>query len=135
MKSTIGHVVFCIDPKNIPFYRELLEALGWAVWYEDANMLGVGCEQGSSLWFGPAKPAANDYDGPGMNHLALAVDSQADVDEMVAYLKAHGVEALFDTPRHRPEFCSSPDKTYYQVMFTSPDKILFEVVYTGPLAQ
>jgi hypothetical protein len=49
-----------------------------------------------------------------------------------ACLQQHGIQALFDTPRHRPEFCSSPDNTYYQVMFESPDRILFEVVYTGP---
>ena len=66
-----------------------------------------------------------------MNHLGLKVEAQADVDQMVAYLQQHGVPALFETPRHRPEFTAGPDKTYYQVMFESPDRILFEVVYTG----
>jgi len=54
---------------------------------------------------------------------------------MVDYLKKAGVPALFETPRHRPDFCSSPDQTYYQVMFESPDRLLFEVVYSGPISK
>jgi len=60
------------------------------------------------------------------------VDTQAGVDATVDYLKSHGVEALFETPRHRPEFSQKPDQTYCQVMFASPDCVLFEVVYSGP---
>jgi catechol 2,3-dioxygenase-like lactoylglutathione lyase family enzyme len=67
-----------------------------------------------------------------MNHLGIAVDSQAEVDQAAAYLAGKGIEALFETPRHRPDFASSEKDTYYQVMFKSPDNILFEVVYTGP---
>ena len=67
-----------------------------------------------------------------MNHLAIATEKQAEVDSVVAYLKEHAIEALFNTPCHRPEFSDGPDQTYYQVMFRSPDNILFEVVYTGP---
>jgi catechol 2,3-dioxygenase-like lactoylglutathione lyase family enzyme len=68
-----------------------------------------------------------------MNHLGIAVETQANVDETVAYLNQHAIPALFETPRHRAEF-SSPGKTYYQVMFETPDHILIEVVYTGPAA-
>jgi hypothetical protein len=57
------------------------------------------------------------------------------VDEMVAYLKAHGTPSLFGTPRHRPDFSSGSGQTYYQVMFESPDRVLFEVVYTGPISK
>jgi catechol 2,3-dioxygenase-like lactoylglutathione lyase family enzyme len=78
------------------------------------------------------KDVDNDYDGIGMNHVGLTVNSQAEVDEVTAYLQKNGVKPLFETPRHRPEFCDKPDATYYQVMFESPDRILFEVVYTGP---
>ncbi|HTX80461.1 MAG TPA: hypothetical protein VMC62_12370 [Longilinea sp.] len=133
VNSRLGHAQIDIQTKNIAFYKDLFAFLGWKVEYEDANMLGVVDRNGASLWFtGPLKECPNDYDGVGMNHLAIAVDVQADVDEAVAYLKAHNVESLFDTPRHRPEFCSGPERTYYQVMFESPDRILFEVVYTGP---
>lgn len=54
------------------------------------------------------------------------------MDAVAANLKAQGVELLFETPRHRPEFTESEEQTYYQVMFESPDRILLEVVYTGP---
>ena len=66
-----------------------------------------------------------------MNHLAISVSSQAAVDKTVVYLQEHNIKMLFETPRHRPEFCSSTEETYYQVMFESPDRILFEVVYLG----
>ena len=133
IQSHIGHLLFNINPQNMGFYKDLLTFMGWAVWVDDPAMLGVGDSQGASLWFGgPAKAAANDYDGPGMNHLGLSVAAQADVDAVVAWLGERGVPALFETPRHRPDF-SSPGSTYYQVMFETPDRILVEVVYTGPV--
>jgi catechol 2,3-dioxygenase-like lactoylglutathione lyase family enzyme len=132
MKSSLGHLQINIQVKNLAFYKELFTFLGWSSLYEDENMVGVGCEKGDSLWFcAGLKDVKNDYDGIGMNHLAVSVEKQSEVDDTVAYLKSHGVPALFETPRHRAEF-SGGGNTYYQVMFESPDKILFEVVYTGP---
>lgn len=136
MKSYVGHIQFNVNPENLKFYKDLFTFMGWTTWYDDPNMFGAGIERGTSLWFaGHVKTVSNDYDGPGMNHLGIAVDTQAEVDEVVVYLQQHGVEALFETPRHRPEFTSKPDQTYYQVMFESPDRILFEVVYTGSLSK
>lgn len=133
MQANLGHLQINVDPKNQAFYQELFKFLEWQVLYQDENILGVGDENQCGLWFVEGlKQAANDYDGIGMNHLAISVKSQADVDAAADYLKAKGVEALFDTPRHRAEFSEGPDETYYQVMFRSPDNILFEVVYTGP---
>jgi catechol 2,3-dioxygenase-like lactoylglutathione lyase family enzyme len=127
-----------VRPESMQFYADLLAFLGWNVIYdgpvppENVRMLGVGDSAGSSVWFiGQVNGAANDYDGPGMNHLGIGVESQTDVDAAVAYLKEHSVPALFDTPRHRPEF-SEEGRTYYQVMFETPDHLLLEVVYTGP---
>jgi catechol 2,3-dioxygenase-like lactoylglutathione lyase family enzyme len=131
MKSTISHLVINVKPENLPFYKGLLLFLGWKVLFEEGEFLGLECEGGSSLWFGAGlKDLDNDYDGRGMNHLAIGVDSQTEVDQVVDYLKEKMVKALFETPRHRPEF-SSPGNTYYQVMFESPDRVLFEVVYIG----
>lgn len=133
VQTKVGHIVYCVDAANLPFYKDLLTFLGWSIWHENAEMLGVGAADGSSLWFGKVtKDVKNDYDGPGVNHLALQTVKQSEVDEAVAYLKKAGVPALFETPRHRPDFCSSESETYYQVMFESPDRILFEVVYIGP---
>jgi predicted lactoylglutathione lyase len=63
------------------------------------------------------------------------VESQNEVDQMVAYLRERNIAPLFETPRHRPEFSQDAEHTYYQVMFESPDRILFEIVYMGPLAK
>jgi catechol 2,3-dioxygenase-like lactoylglutathione lyase family enzyme len=132
VQTKLSHIQFNVRSANLPFYKELMAFLGWRPVYEDASMLGVASEGGSSFWFaGEAKEVGNDYDGPGMNHLGIGAQSQADVDAVVAYLRERGVAPLFETPRHRPEFAESEDRTYYQVMFESPDRILLEVVYTG----
>lgn len=133
MQSSLGHVVFSVNPANLPFYRDLLSFLGWQTYLDSPEMLGMGDAKGASVWFGAAtKDVANDYDGPGVNHVAIGTETQADVDATVAYLQERGVPALFETPRHRPEFGMGEGQTYYQVMFETPDRLLFEVVYQGP---
>lgn len=132
MKTRLGHLQLGIDEANAGFYRDLMTFLGWDVLYDGEGMLGVGSGE-ASLWFSTkASEHRNDYDGAGLNHIGINADSQADVDATVAWLAGRGVAALFETPRHRPEFAAGDEETYYQVMFESPDRILFEVVYTGP---
>ncbi len=134
IQAKFGHIQFNVRAENLPFYKDLLTFLGWTTLVDDPMMLGVGSEAHYSLWFfGGAKEVSNDYDGPGMNHLALDVQSQDEVDQVVVYLRERGIPPLFDTPRHRPEFSQDAGHTYYQVMFESPDRILFEVVYIGVL--
>ena len=134
MQAPLGHIQFNVQEANLPFYRDLLLFLGWKLIGDWPGMIGLGVVDGQSLWFsGAVKDVSNDYDGPGMNHLAFAAASVNDVDAAVEYLAAHGAPALFDTPRHRPEFARDAHSTYYQVMFESPDRILFEIVYIGPL--
>ena len=135
-KTNLSHIQINIDPKNKPFYKDLLTFLGWSMIMEEAEFMGMGCEIGPSLWFcPPIKKVNNDYDGIGMNHLGIYTKTQKEVDEAVEYLKQHQIQPLFETPRHRPEFCRDAEQTYYQVMFESPDHILFEIVYSGPLAK
>ncbi|MCO5185096.1 MAG: hypothetical protein M9928_08820 [Anaerolineae bacterium] len=132
MQTTLNHIQINVRSENLSFYADLFEQLGWQTLYADGSMLGIGDTNRSSVWFiGRIKDVINDYDGPGMNHLAIGTATQADVNVMAAYLTGRGVSLLFDTPRHRPEFAAAPDQTYYQIMFESPDRILFEVVYTG----
>lgn len=134
MQMQIGHMQFNVSAANLGFYRTLLGELGWQTIYDDEGMLGMLAAGGQSLWFaGYAKEGvSNDYDGPGLNHLAFSAASAAEVDAVAAALAGRGVELLFETPRHRPEFSRSEADTYYQVMFETPDRILLEVVYTGP---
>jgi catechol 2,3-dioxygenase-like lactoylglutathione lyase family enzyme len=133
MKTGIAHIQFNVKAENFGFYRDLFTFFGWSVWHEDHEVLGVGGKNNEALWFAAGGTGiANDYDGPGMNHLAVGAESQADVDLAAERLMAQGVELLFDTPRHRPEFSHQETDTYYQIMFESPDRILLEFVYTGP---
>lgn len=133
MQTRLAHIQFNVHADHVPFYRDLLAFLGWKTLYDAEGMLGVADRSDVSFWFiGAVKAVANDYDGPGMNHLAIGTASQADVDAVAAFLTQRGVALLFETPRHRPEFTESEEQTYYQVMFESPDRILLEVVYTGP---
>ncbi|MBT3189915.1 MAG: hypothetical protein HN855_07035 [Anaerolineae bacterium] len=122
-----------INSQNLPFYKDFFAFVGWKTLHEDATMLGVGSTDASLWLIGNANDAKNDYDGTGMNHLALHVKSQDEVDQMVEYLREENIVPLFETPRYRPEFSQDADHTYYQVMFETPDKILIEVVYGGLL--
>ena len=129
----LSHLQMNVNAANLPFYSGLFSFLAWDPIYCDDVTVSFNSVGDVSLWFiGGATGVTNDYDGPGVNHIALAAESQAEVDETVAYLEAHGIARLFETPRHRPDFSQSDEHTYYQVMFESPDRILFEVVYTGP---
>lgn len=133
MISRLAHLQLNVDPDNLPFYQDLVSFLGWETTYADDGMLGVTGANGASIWFvDQVNNITNDYDGAGLNHLAFGVDSQDDVDHAAAWLTERGIEHLFETPRHRPEFSHDDASTYYQVMFESPDKLLFEIVYTGP---
>ena len=132
MNTRLGHIQFNVRAANLPFYKNLATFLEWPVIFETEGMLGIAGKSNDSLWFiGEVKDAANDYDGPGMNHIAFATETQAEVDQAVSHLRANGIATLFETPRHRPEFAGSEGETYYQVMFESPDRILVEIVYTG----
>ncbi len=133
IKATLGHIQLNVNAENLPFYKELFAFVGWKTLNENATVLGVGGAD-ASLWFiGNANDSKNDYDGKGMNHLALHVENQDEIDQIAEYLQERDIPLLFETPRHRPEFSEDANHTYYQVMFETPDKILIEVVYMGLL--
>src|SRR5688500_1905162 len=99
MQSELSHLQINVQAANLPFYKDLLTFMGWTPIHEDAAMLGSGSTGPTSLWFvGQVKEAANDYDGPGMNHLAIGAQSQADVDTAADYLRERGIPHLFETP-------------------------------------
>ena len=136
MQAQLGHIQINVMSQNLDFYKTLFTFLEWRILFHDETMLAVEGTEGCSLWFSAgADTRQNDYDGVGMNHLGFHVSSQAQVDDSVRFLKQNEVELLFETPRHRPEFSSSEDHTYYQVMFELPDRILFEIVFIGEKAE
>lgn len=132
MVSCLNHLQVNVDPKNFGFYKDLMAFLGWRTLSDSESVVGFGSGTNGSLWFQKGlKDLATDYDGTGVNHIGISVDSPAAVDLTADYLKKRDIILLFDTPRKRPEF-SDAGELYYQIMFESPDKILFEIVYTGP---
>ena len=133
MKSHFYHLQINISFKNLHFYRELMEFLGWSVIFENKNIIGFQNGDRGHIWFGRTDDTNEvDYNKKGMNHLAIKVETLKDVDAIVEYLNKKKILPLFQTPRHRPEFVGKETHTYYQVMFESPDKILFEIAYIGP---
>lgn len=132
MKTTLGHLEFNIDVRNQSYYVDLFLYLGWKILHQDDTYLGLGAENGVSVWFSERKhPRTCEPDGSGLNHIAIQTATMQEVDMVNTFLAGNNIVPLFGTPRHRPEFVSSADQTYYQVMFSSPDGILFEVVYIG----
>jgi catechol 2,3-dioxygenase-like lactoylglutathione lyase family enzyme len=135
MQSSLGHLQINVQPNNLGFYKDLFAFLGWQSIGADDSYVAVADSNKTSLWFiGNVKDVAYDYDGPGVNHVAISVGAQSNVDEAAQYLAERGIQHLFETPRHRPDFSGDGPDTYYQVMFESPDRILFEIVYIGPKA-
>lgn len=136
MQTYLQHLQFNVRPANLPFYRDVYDFLGWRVILDTPALLGLSGQGGVGCWFSAqATDVANDHDGPGLNHIGIGATTVADVDRVTAFLRERGVEPLFDTPRHRPEFTGNREgQNYYQMMFASPDRILFEVVYAGVLA-
>jgi catechol 2,3-dioxygenase-like lactoylglutathione lyase family enzyme len=136
MRSGLGHIQFNVRAENVGFYRDLFTFLGWSeIWFEDGAGYGAAGKNGESFWFmAGGNGSVNDYDGPGVNHVAIGVDEQGDVDAAGDYLTTGGTAMLFETPRHRPDFAESELDTYYQIMFETPDRFLLEIVYTGPKA-
>ena len=132
MKSYLYHLQINIDFENLPFYKGLMEFMGWRVIFETESVVGYKSHVDGDLWFVKTDSKNfGDYDAKGVNHISLRADEMKNVDEVKTYLEKNKIAVLFDTPRHRPEFTSGEDETYYQIMFESPDKALFEVVYIG----
>ena len=60
-------------------------------------------------------PAVHVRGAPGLHHLCLRVDTEADVDRVARSLGEHGITAT--APRYFPEY--APD--YYATFFSDPD--------------
>ena len=78
MQSHLGHLVFGVQPAHMPFYKDLLTFMGWSTIYDSPDMCGFGDKNHVSLWFGAATKAGhNDYDAPGVNHVAVGTAQAA----------------------------------------------------------
>ena len=133
MRSTgVHHVDLVVSSilRSLPFYRDLLEPLGW-------HRVGeVEGERGETIWYlyGPGgsiglREAQTPADGPydryriGLHHLALEAPSRFMVDERADWLRARGAE-IESGPE---EYSYTPG--YYAVFFYDPDGIKLEIVH------
>jgi glyoxylase I family protein len=118
--------------RSLPFYRELLEPLGW-------HRVGeVEGERGETIWYisGPGsslglREAQTDTDGPfdryriGVHHVAFEAPSRFEVDERADWLRARGVP-IESEPE---EYSYIPG--YYAVFFYDPDSCLSTLSYVA----
>ncbi len=133
--SGIHHVDLVVSSieRSLPFYRDLLGALGFnrigevegergeTIWYFVGSGGSVGLRQAQNL-------GGIDRYRVGLHHVALAAPSRAVVDERHAWLVAAGAE-IESAPQ---EYTYGPG--YYAVFFYDPDGIKLEIVHVPGLA-
>lgn len=128
----LGHVdLVCRDlPRSLAFYAAVFGPLG----LEEPHL--VGGERGEQIHYlrFPAAGSGSlglrqalekqDFElyAPGLHHLALAVESRADVDAAHAAALAAGAEVLH-APKEWPQY----HPAYYATFFLDPDGFRIEV--------
>jgi glyoxylase I family protein len=124
----IDHIYLSVRSleRSEAFYDQaLLQILGFR-----KNSFDLGGDrhvQYFNRWFGvvlrPAHSGTGPHDpyAPGLHHLCLRVEGQADVDRVAGALAAAGIPA--SAPRLFPEY--APD--YYATFFNDPDGVRLEI--------
>jgi catechol 2,3-dioxygenase-like lactoylglutathione lyase family enzyme len=120
-------VVFSLE-RSLPFYRELLEPLGYT---RAGEVVG---ERGETIWYlGGAGVAlglreaqvAGDFDRYrlGLHHVAFRADSRDAVDERHRWLVERGAE--IESPPGEYDYIPG----YYAVFFYDPDGLKLEILH------
>jgi catechol 2,3-dioxygenase-like lactoylglutathione lyase family enzyme len=134
VRSTgVHHVDLVVSSilRSLPFYRALLEPLGW-------HRVGeVEGERGETIWYisGPGSsiglreaqtPQVAPYDRyrVGLHHLAFEAHSRFVVDERADWLSVQPSVEIESGPE---DYAYSPG--YYAVFFYDPDGIKLEIVH------
>ena len=133
MRSTgVHHVDLVVSSilRSLPFYRALLEPLGWH------RVVEVEGERGETIFYltGPGTSLGlrdaqtrgfGTYDRYriGLHHLCFEAYSRADVEERAEWLRGQGAE-IESGPE---EYGYEPG--YYAVFFYDPDGIKLEIVH------
>ena len=123
----IDLVVSSIE-RSLPFYRELLEPLGYTrvgevegergetIWYIVGPAVGVGLREAQT-------DGAHDRYRVGVHHVAFEAPSREVVDERHTWVARRGGE-IESSPR---EYTYGPG--YYAFFFYDPDGIKLEIVH------
>jgi glyoxylase I family protein len=134
VRSTgVHHVDLVVSSilRSLPFYRELLEPLGW---YRVGEVEGERGETifylsgpGSSVGLREAQTPSGSYDRyrVGLHHLAFEAPSRQAVDERAEWLRERG--AVIESGPE--EYSYIPG--YYAVFFYDPDGIKLEIVHVS----
>ena len=134
MRSTgIHHIDLVVSSieRSLPFYKGLLEPLGWT------DLEEVEGERGETIWYisglgttiglrekqSEANPVPYDRYGVGVHHVCFEVESRSVVDERAEWLRAQGAQ-IESGPK---EYWYMPG--YYAVFFYDPDGLKLELVH------
>jgi glyoxylase I family protein len=116
--------------RSLPFYRELLEPLGWhrvgevegergeTIWYISGPGSSLGLRQSQT----PSEEPLDRY-RVGVHHVAFEAATRHDVDERADWLGGRGL-SIESGPE---EYSYIPG--YYAVFFYDPDGIKLEIVH------
>ena len=116
--------------RSLPFYRELLEPLGWhrvgevegergeTIWYLSGPVSSIGLREAQTT-------STEPYDRyrVGLHHLAFEASARFAVDERAEWLRSRGAK-IESGPE---EYSYIPG--YYAVFFYDPDGIKLEIVH------
>ena len=136
IRGSLSHLDLTItDPdRAIPFYDAVLPLLGyrrvpvepgttavacWSIADGEQSVFSIALERAR----GAGKQRKYDRYAPGLHHLALHMDSRADVDQLHAQLVALGITIL-DPPAEYPYTAG-----YYAMSCQDPDGLVLECVY------
>ncbi len=115
--------------KSLPFYKDFFGYLGYTI--TDESPEHIGFSNGTTdFWIIETEKEFKAHGfhrkNTGINHLAFKLESREAVDTFVnEFLKPRGISALYESPKHFPEYGGE----YYAVYFEDPDRIKLEVMY------
>lgn len=126
--SSIHHIEINVSdlPASKVFWSWLLEKLGFSKYQEWEQGFSYGENDTYIVFVQTAERfLAGSYhrSRTGLNHLAFAVDTKHQVDELHKELQRRGIPLLY--PERHP---FAGGKEYYAVFFEDPDRIKVEVV-------
>lgn len=125
--ASVDHVGLNIPEKSFGFWQELLAYLGFTV-VEDGNHFDAQAASGAFICVTATKQpyidAGHHRRQTGLSHLALRVDSAADVDRFVdEFLTPRGIKPLYGgacaydyTPGYYAAYVEDPSRLKIEVM-------------------
>ena len=127
MQSKISHFEWNVSdyPRSVRFYDTVLLPLGWKkinhcrthTAYTDGHLKLIICPTEAKH-----RAAGFHRKRTGLNHIALAASSKAEVDDFALRLKANEIPLLYEGE-------PTGDDGYYAVFFEDPDRVKLELVY------